>query len=162
LRMIPGLAGAEFVRLGSLHRNTFVDSPNVLMPTLQLRMARTTFLAGQIIGVEGYVESAAAGLLAGINAAHLVAGTPLVTPPGTTAFGSLLAYVTQKGRKDFQPMNANYGLFPPLPGRARGREKKLKLAERALVEFDRWALAAGLPSAPLDRTSEPSHEAAPL
>ncbi len=70
-RMIPGLARAEFVRLGSLHRNTFVDSPNVLMPTLQLRMARTTFLAGQIIGVEGYVESAAAGLLAGINAARL-------------------------------------------------------------------------------------------
>src|SRR4029077_20028504 len=109
-RMIPGLARAEFVRLGSLHRNTFVDSPNVLLPTLQLRMARTTFLAGQIIGVEGYVESAAAGLLAGINAAHLVAGTPLVTPPATTAFGSLLVYVTQRGRKDFQPMNANYGL----------------------------------------------------
>jgi methylenetetrahydrofolate--tRNA-(uracil-5-)-methyltransferase len=161
-RMIPGLAGAEFVRLGSLHRNTFVDSPNVLTPTLQLRTARRTFLAGQIIGVEGYVESAAAGLLAGINAAHLIAGTPLVTPPVTTALGSLLAYVTQKGRKDFQPMNANYGLFPPLPGRTRGREKKLKLAERALAEFDRWASASGLPSAPVGRASEPSHEAAPL
>jgi methylenetetrahydrofolate--tRNA-(uracil-5-)-methyltransferase len=143
-RMIPGLAGAEFVRLGSLHRNTFVDSPSILMPTLQLRSARTTFLAGQLIGVEGYVESAAAGLLAGINAARLLEGSPLVTPPATTALGSLLAYVTQPGRKEFQPMNANYGLFPPLGGRWRGREKKLKLAERALAEFDRWAAAERL------------------
>lgn len=150
LRMIPGLATAEFVRLGSLHRNTFVDSPNVLQPTLQLRMSPTTFLAGQIIGVEGYVESAAAGLLAGINAARLLQGAPLVTPPATTAFGSLLAYVTHRARKDFQPMNANYGLFPPLAGRVRGREKKLKFAERALAEFDRWARAEalGAPEAP--------------
>ena len=161
-RMIPGLAGAEFVRLGSLHRNTFVDSPSVLMPTLQLRSAHSTFLAGQIIGVEGYVESAAAGLLAGINAARLVAGAPLVTPPATTALGSLLAYVTQRGRKDFQPMNANYGLFPPLPGRARGRDKKIKLAERALAEFDRWAVAAGELTTPAGRPSESAHEAAPL
>jgi methylenetetrahydrofolate--tRNA-(uracil-5-)-methyltransferase len=145
-RMIPGLAGAEFVRLGSLHRNTFVDSPSILMPTLQLRAVRTTFLAGQLIGVEGYVESAAAGLLAGVNAARLLAGAPLVTPPATTALGSLLAYVTQPGRKEFQPMNANYGLFPPLAGRWRGREKKLKLAERALAEFDRWAESEQLAS----------------
>jgi methylenetetrahydrofolate--tRNA-(uracil-5-)-methyltransferase len=162
-RMIPGLAGAEFVRLGSLHRNTFVDSPNVLLPTLQLRMAHSTFLAGQIIGVEGYVESAAAGLLAGINAARLVAGTPLVTPPATTALGSLLTYVTQRGRKDFQPMNANYGLFPPLPGRARGRDKKIKLAERALAEFDRWALAAGeLAAATAVQPADAAAQAAPL
>lgn len=162
-RMIPGLAGAEFVRLGSLHRNTFIDSPSILMPTLQLRTARTTFLAGQIIGVEGYVESAAAGLLAGINAARLIAGTPLVTPPATTSLGSLLAYVTQPGRKEFQPMNANYGLFPPLPGRTRGREKKLKLAERALQEFDRWAVGEGLAAARAVRVPEPAaHEATPV
>jgi len=162
-RMIPGLADAEFVRLGSLHRNTFIDSPSILMPTLQLRAARTTFLAGQIIGVEGYVESAAAGLLAGINAARLIAGTPLVTPPATTALGSLVAYVTQPGRKEFQPMNANYGLFPPLPGRTRGREKKLKLAERALQEFDRWAVGEGLAAAREDRVPAPAaHEATPL
>lgn len=162
-RMIPGLAGAEFVRLGSLHRNTFIDSPSVLMPTLQLRAARTTFLAGQIIGVEGYVESAAAGLLAGINAARLIAGTPLVTPPATTALGSLLAYVTQPGRKEFQPMNANYGLFPPLTGRTRGREKKLKLAERAIHEFDRWAVSEGIAAARAVPEATPAaHEATPL
>jgi methylenetetrahydrofolate--tRNA-(uracil-5-)-methyltransferase len=107
------------VRLGSLHRNTFVDSPSILMPTLQLQMARNTFLAGQIIGVEGYVESAAAGLLAGINAARLLAGEPLVTPPATTALGSLLAYVTQRGRREFQPMNANYGVSAVELARAR-------------------------------------------
>ncbi len=157
-RMIPGLARVEFVRLGSLHRNTFVDAPNVLLPTLQLQMARTTLLAGQIIGVEGYVESAAAGLLAGINAARLVAGAPLVTPPATTALGSLLVYVTQRGRKDFQPMNANYGLFPPLGGRWRGREKKLKLAERALGDFERWALGEALMTAP---SPVPTQHAAP-
>jgi methylenetetrahydrofolate--tRNA-(uracil-5-)-methyltransferase len=143
-RSIPGLAAAEFVRLGSLHRNTFIDAPSILLPTLQLQMARHTFLAGQIIGVEGYVESAAAGLLAGINAARLLAGASLVTPPATTALGSLLVYVTQRGRKEFQPMNANYGLFPPLGGRWRGREKKLKLAERALVDFDAWAARSDL------------------
>lgn len=159
LRMIPGLAGAEFVRLGSLHRNTFVDSPNVLQPTLQLRMSPTTFLAGQIIGVEGYVESAAAGLLAGINAARLVTGAPLVSPPATTALGSLLAYVTHRGRKDFQPMNANYGLFPPLAGRVRGREKKLKLAERALAEFDRWAHAEALVATGTPSTATPAVDA---
>jgi len=143
-RMIPGLARAEFVRLGSLHRNTFVNAPALLRPTLQLRRAPRVFLAGQIIGVEGYVESAAAGLLAGMNAARLLAGAPLVVPPATTAYGSLLGYVTQPSRRDFQPMNANYGLFPPLGGRRRGREKKLALAERALADFDAWRAATGL------------------
>jgi methylenetetrahydrofolate--tRNA-(uracil-5-)-methyltransferase len=161
-RMIPGLAATEFVRLGSLHRNTFVDSPTILLPTLQLQMARTTFLAGQIIGVEGYVESAAAGLLAGINAARLLGGAPLVTPPATTALGSLLAYVTQRGRREFQPMNANYGLFPPLGGQWRGREKKLKLAERALADFDRWAVAQGLMPTPAPASDDSAREAAPV
>jgi len=152
-RMIPGLAAAEFVRLGSLHRNTFVNAPALLLPTLQLRRRPRVFLAGQIIGVEGYVESAAAGLLAGINAARLLGGAPLVVPPVTSAYGSLLAYVTQPGRRDFQPMNANYGLFPPLPGRRRGREKNLALAERALTDFDAWRAAQlGAPSA-LDATA---------
>ncbi len=144
LRMIPGLAAAEFVRLGSLHRNTFVNAPALLRPTLQLRTAPRVFLAGQIIGVEGYVESAGAGLLAGINAARLLAGAAPVVPPPTTAYGSLLGYVTQPTRRDFQPMNANYGLFPALARPRRGREKKLALAERALSDFDTWCAAEGL------------------
>jgi len=143
-RMIPGLGAAEFVRLGSLHRNTFVNSPQLLLPSLQLRVAPRIFLAGQIVGVEGYVESAAAGLLAGINVARLLAGASLIVPPATTSYGSLLGYVTHPPRRDFQPMNANYGLFPPLPGRVRGREKKLVLAQRALRDFTAWADANGL------------------
>lgn len=142
LRTIPGLEKAEFVRLGSLHRNTYIDSPRALLPTLQTRWRNDLFVAGQLVGVEGYVESTAAGLLAGINAARLVAGASPVHPPATTALGSLLAYVTDSSRKDFQPMNANYGLFPSLPSRLRGREKKEALAERAAQDFEAW-LAAG-------------------
>jgi len=137
-RMIPGLEKAEFVRLGSLHRNTFINSPRVLEPTLSLRRRPRTFIAGQLIGVEGYVESAATGLLAGLNIARMLAGEPCVVPPPTTALGALLAYVTDPRRKDFQPMNANYGLFPPLPGRERGREKRERLARRALHDLDEW------------------------
>jgi methylenetetrahydrofolate--tRNA-(uracil-5-)-methyltransferase len=144
LRMIPGLEQAEFVRLGSLHRNTFINSPKLLQPTLQLIGRDDTFLAGQLIGVEGYVESAAAGLLAAINMARRVAGEEGVVPPPTTALGALVAYVTDRSRRDFQPMNANYGLFPPLPGRMRGREKRLAMAERALEDLEAWISAAGL------------------
>lgn len=138
LRMIPGLARAEFVRLGSLHRNTFIDSPRLLMPTMQLRARSDLMLAGQMIGVEGYVESAAMGLLAGINAARMAAGTELVAPPRESALGSLVAYVTDPERRDFQPMNANYGLMPELPGRARGRAKKLAMGDRALAALTTW------------------------
>ena len=137
-RTIPGLEQAEFVRLGSLHRNTFIDSPRLLRPTLQFRERADLFFAGQMIGVEGYLESAAAGLLAGINAARLVQKAPLLTAPPTTALGSLLAYVTHEERRDFQPMNVNYGLFPPLPRHLRGREKKAALAERALLDLAAW------------------------
>jgi methylenetetrahydrofolate--tRNA-(uracil-5-)-methyltransferase len=144
LRMIPGLERAEFVRLGSLHRNTFIDSPRLLMPTLQLRAREDLFVAGQMIGVEGYVESAAAGLLAGINAARMIAGAPLVVPPPECALGSLVAYVTDPARREFQPMNANYGLMPDLPVRARGRAKKLAMGERALSSLGAWIAAAAL------------------
>jgi methylenetetrahydrofolate--tRNA-(uracil-5-)-methyltransferase len=147
-RMIPGLERAEFVRLGSLHRNTFVDAPALLMPSLQVVGRKRLFLAGQLVGVEGYVESAATGLLAGLNAARLVAGQPLLTPPRTTALGSLLAYVTQRGKKAFQPMNANYGLFPPLARGLHGRDKKLAMAERALAELARWRESAHLGDEP--------------
>ncbi len=138
LRMIPGLEHAEFVRLGSLHRNTFIDSPRLLRPTLQLRSRDNLFLAGQMIGVEGYVESAAMGLLAAINAARFVAGGTIPIPPRETALGSLVAYVTDPARINFQPMNANYGLMPEPDGRLRGREKKIRMGERALESLDRW------------------------
>jgi methylenetetrahydrofolate--tRNA-(uracil-5-)-methyltransferase len=138
LRMIPGLERAEFVRLGSLHRNTFIDSPRLLRPTLQLKSRDDLFMAGQMIGVEGYVESAAAGLLAAINAARSGSGSELVFPPPQTALGSLIAYVTDAARRDFQPMNANYGLMPDLAGRVRGREKKILLGHRALAKMDEW------------------------
>ncbi|MFN8544641.1 MAG: methylenetetrahydrofolate--tRNA-(uracil(54)-C(5))-methyltransferase (FADH(2)-oxidizing) TrmFO [Candidatus Binatia bacterium] len=143
-RMIPGLERAEFVRLGSLHRNTYVNAPDLLLPSLQVVARRTLLLAGQIVGVEGYVESAAMGLLAGLNAVRLVRGEATLVPPRTTAMGALIAYVTQRGRREFQPMNANYGLFPPLARMLRGREKKLALAARALDDLTRWRERNGL------------------
>ena len=138
LRMIPGLENAEFVRLGSLHRNTFIHSPSLLGPTLQTRARERLFFAGQLVGVEGYVESAASGLLAGLNAARLVGARAPVVPPATTALGSLLAYVTDPSRRDFQPMNANYGLFPPLSGPLRGRERRAALGRRASDDLGGW------------------------
>jgi methylenetetrahydrofolate--tRNA-(uracil-5-)-methyltransferase len=144
--LIPGLAAAEFVRLGSLHRNTFINSPLHLMPTLQWRRRATLFFAGQMTGVEGYIESAATGLLAGINAARLLAGKPLVAPPPTTALGSLLGYITDPGRERFQPMNVNFGLIPPLDVHLRGKAKKEMLARRALADMAAWAQEVGAPS----------------
>jgi methylenetetrahydrofolate--tRNA-(uracil-5-)-methyltransferase len=143
-RLIPGLEKAEFVRLGSLHRNTFIDSPRLLRPTLQFCRRHDLFFAGQMIGVEGYVESAAAGLLAGLNAGRLLKGDSLLTAPLTTSLGSLLAYVTHPERREFQPMNTNYGLFPSLPRRLPGREKKAALAERALSDLATWQTKHGL------------------
>jgi methylenetetrahydrofolate--tRNA-(uracil-5-)-methyltransferase len=143
-RMIPGLERAEFVRLGSLHRNTFVDSPRLLRPTLQLHGRDDLFLAGQMIGVEGYVESAAAGLLAAINASRLVNHRELVVAPPETSLGSLIAYITDRSRRDFQPMNANYGLMPELKSRVRGRQKKLAMGERALRVLDDWIVGEQL------------------
>ncbi len=135
---IPGLAHAEFVRFGSLHRNTFIDSPRHLLPTLQWRGDPRLFFAGQITGVEGYVESAATGLVAGINAARTLAKKePGVAPP-TTAIGSLLAYISDSARKEFQPMNASFGLLPSLSAAARGRSKKELMAKRALRDQERW------------------------
>ncbi|HUN57251.1 MAG TPA: methylenetetrahydrofolate--tRNA-(uracil(54)-C(5))-methyltransferase (FADH(2)-oxidizing) TrmFO [Candidatus Binataceae bacterium] len=138
LRMIPGLEHAEFVRLGSLHRNTFIDSPRLLRPTLQLQTREDLLFAGQMIGVEGYVESAATGLLAALNAARCLSATPCLIPPPATAIGSLIAYITDAARRDFQPMNANYGLMPPLPARSHGRIKKLAMGRRALSAIDDW------------------------
>jgi methylenetetrahydrofolate--tRNA-(uracil-5-)-methyltransferase len=136
--MIPGLEKAEFVRLGSLHRNTFINSPQHLLPTLQWRQRPNLLFAGQMIGVEGYIESAAAGLLAGMNAARIVAAKRPVVPPPTTALGALLRYIADPERKNFQPMNVNFGLLPPLAEPVRGKEKKKIMARRALADMEAW------------------------
>ena len=137
-RTIPGLEGTEFVRLGSMHRNTFINSPALLDTTQQLKSDGRIFFAGQITGVEGYVESAASGFLAGIAAARLVQGQPLPVPPPETALGALMHHITNADVKHFQPMNVNYGLFPELPGRVKKKERRQKLAERALEALESW------------------------
>jgi len=137
-RMIPGLEKAEFVRLGSIHRNTFIDSPRLLGESLQLKPHPKLFFAGQITGVEGYMESTAMGLLSGINAHRYANGIPTLVPPPTTAMGALVHYLTHSLTVPFQPMNINFGLFPPLSGRGKGRGKRLLLAKRALREMEEW------------------------
>ncbi len=139
-RLIPGLENAQFLRYGSVHRNTYIHSPTLLLPTLQLKQRANLFFAGQIVGVEGYVESAAMGIVAGRNAALRALGYKPVTYPPETSLGALLRYITDKGKKDFQPMNINFGLYPPPPRRMAKKEKKRFIAERALraiEEFDR-------------------------
>lgn len=136
-QMIPGLENAEFVRYGVMHRNSFMNSPELLEPTYQSRKDSRIFFAGQMTGVEGYVESAASGLIAGINAARLAKGEELVVFPRETAMGSMAYYITHAEGKHFQPMNANFGLFPELPERI--RDKKLRyetLANRALESLE--------------------------
>ena len=142
-RLIPGLERAEFVRLGSIHRNTFIHSPGLLSPYLNFLPYPQLFLAGQISGVEGYVESAAMGLLAGINAARLAQGKELVTPPRATALGALIYHLTNTATKDFQPMNVNFGLFPPLEGRLPKKLRGAAYAARALKELEEWLVKGG-------------------
>ncbi|MGE4076278.1 MAG: methylenetetrahydrofolate--tRNA-(uracil(54)-C(5))-methyltransferase (FADH(2)-oxidizing) TrmFO [Reyranella sp.] len=144
-RTIPGLQNAEFARLGGLHRNTFLNSPRLLDATLRLRAMPRLRFAGQITGCEGYVESAAIGLLTGRFAAAERLGRTPSAPPATTAMGALLGHIT--GGADattFQPMNVNFGLFPPLPGTLRGKERKQALSARALRDFDDWLSPAPL------------------
>lgn len=138
-RTIPGLENARFARLGGLHRNTFVNGPKVLQRDLRMKNRPNVRLAGQITGVEGYVESAAVGLLAGLFAAAEVRGIPLPPPPRETAHGALLAHVTGDAfAETFQPMNVNFGLFPPPPAGTRKDARKRVLAERALDALERW------------------------
>lgn len=132
-QMIPGLENAEFLRYGVMHRNSFMNSPELLRPTYQSKKRNDLFFAGQMTGVEGYVESAGSGLVAGLNAARLAKDEELIEFPRETAIGSMAYYITHAEGKHFQPMNANFGLFPSLPERI--RDKKLRyetLAERAL------------------------------
>jgi methylenetetrahydrofolate--tRNA-(uracil-5-)-methyltransferase len=159
-RTIPALAQAEFARLGGLHRNTFMHAPKLLDARLRLRAEPRLRFAGQITGCEGYVESAAIGLLAGRFAAAERAGEELLPPPPTTAHGALLAHITgghlpaeeptAQAPRSYQPMNVNFGLFPPLAGAPRGDKgerlrgtaktlaKKCQLTSRALADLDRW------------------------
>jgi methylenetetrahydrofolate--tRNA-(uracil-5-)-methyltransferase len=131
--LIPGLENCEIIRYGVMHRNTFINSPKLLRPTYQYQDRDTLFFAGQMTGVEGYVESAASGLLAGLNAARLARGEELLVLPPETVIGSMARYITTAAPDNFQPMNANFGLLPPLPVRIRNKkEKNEKLAERAL------------------------------
>jgi methylenetetrahydrofolate--tRNA-(uracil-5-)-methyltransferase len=140
-RMIPGLERARFHRYGSLHKNAYVNAPRLLAPTLQFKKGETAlFFAGQMTGVEGYVESAATGLLAGVNAARLLEGRAPVTVPATTALGALVRYITHADPDHFQPMNVNFGLLDPPSDRghaARG-PRRSELAERALEEIEAW------------------------
>lgn len=139
-RLIPGLEKAEFARYGSIHRNTFVNAPKVLTPYLQLKNYPNVFLAGQITGVEGYVESTAMGLVAGINAYRLIKVKDLVIPPPETAIGSLVHYLQFSNPKHFQPMNINWGLFPEISGKRKiKKEEKVRaLVERALKALEDW------------------------
>lgn len=137
LRMIPGLQEAEFVRLGQMHRNTFINSPTLLRPTLQFHNRDTLFFAGQITGTEGYVGSTMGGLMAGINMVRLLRGQALLTPPRTTMIGALLHYITHAEAETFQPMKANMGLLPDLPTRVRRKlDRYGAYAARAQRDMD--------------------------
>jgi len=137
-RTIPGLEGADFARLGSMHRNTFINSPALLLPTYQLKSDGRIIFAGQITGVEGYVESAGSGYLAGVNAARLALGQGTILPPPETALGALVRHVTNADVKHFQPMNVNYGLFPEIAGKIKKKDRRALLAKRALEALSVW------------------------
>ena len=149
-RLIPGLEEAEFVRLGQMHRNTFINSPVLLRPTLQWHDRDDLFFAGQIIGTEGYVGSTAGGMLAGVNMARLLSGQEPLVMPRETMMGALFWYVTHAEPKEFQPMKANFGLLPPLQPRVRRkRERYRKYAERALAALEEWMAKHGIQPAQL-------------
>ena len=143
LKLIPGLEKAEFLQFGQIHRNTFINSPKILNETLATRTDRHLFFAGQITGVEGYVESVAMGWLAGINAVNVVRDAPMVTAPLTSAIGSLCRYVSNVETKNFQPVNITFGLLEPLPVELRKkyrnkRDRHMIQVERALADWDQW------------------------
>jgi methylenetetrahydrofolate--tRNA-(uracil-5-)-methyltransferase len=148
LKMIPGLEHAEFVRFGMVHRNTYINGPKVLCETWQTKLRDDLFFAGQVSGVEGYVESAASGLIAGRNAAALVQGRELSAPPRTTAIGALAYYVSHADPKHYQPSNITFGIIPPLvaePGGPKVPKKKAerneRLSKRALRDLEEWLIA---------------------
>ncbi len=145
LRLIPGLENARFLRYGQIHRNTYINAPALLRETLQMKAHPRVLFAGQICGVEGYVESIATGLMAGQHAAKLAVGSEAVPPPRASAFGSLTHYVTHADAKNFQPANITFDLLPPLEKKIRDRKERHRLqCELALAQFDRWMERAGV------------------
>ncbi len=146
LRMVPGLQEAEFMRYGMMHRNTYINAPELLHPTMQYRGRADLFFAGQITGVEGYMGNAATGLLAGINAARLLQGSHPLILPTTTMLGALCHYVTHAAANDFQPMKANFGLLPPPQHTIKSKPERYQFySERALTALRRFARERGLP-----------------
>ena len=144
LRMIPGLESARFLRYGQIHRNTYINSPALLGETLQMKAHPGVLFAGQICGVEGYVESIATGLMAGVNAAALARGVEPMPPPRASAFGSLTHYVTHAEAKSFQPANITFDLLPPLEKKIRDRKERHRMqCELALKAFDGWIERVG-------------------
>jgi len=144
-RLIPGLERSEFVRFGQMHRNTFINSPKLLCPTMQFRPREDLFFAGQITGTEGYVGSVASGFVAGMNAARLAAGRPVLSFPPTTMIGALCHYVCEAAPGNFQPMKANVGLFPPLDPPVRSkRDRYAAYSRRALADLDSFMDCKGL------------------
>jgi methylenetetrahydrofolate--tRNA-(uracil-5-)-methyltransferase len=142
--MIPGLESAEFLRYGSIHRNSYINSPASLGPGLTARDNDQLFFAGQITGVEGYTESLGTGILAGINLARRLEGLPVAVPPPTTMLGGLYRYLREADPEHFQPMNANFGLLDPLPGKVKKDRKKELLVERAQADLGAWMDQAGI------------------
>ncbi len=143
LRLIPGLEEADFIRYGSMHRNTYVNAPVLLHPTLQLKEAPGLFFAGQLAGLEGYAGNVAGGWLAGANAARLTQGAPLLVPPRKTMIGALMHYITEADPESFQPMKANFGLVPPPDEPTRGKRARAEArARRALELLDNWIEAS--------------------
>lgn len=141
--MIPGLSNAEIVRYGVMHRNSYINSPRLLKPTMQLKSNENILFAGQMTGVEGYVESAASGLIAGINAVKILNGSEPLLFPAQTCHGALANYITS-AVADFQPMNVNFGLLPPLEHKVKRRDKKSKLSERALNSMSQFIQSENL------------------
>jgi methylenetetrahydrofolate--tRNA-(uracil-5-)-methyltransferase len=141
LRLIPGLENARFLRYGQIHRNTYINAPALLSATLQMKAYPRVLFAGQICGVEGYVESIATGLMAGVHAAAIVEGIEPVAPPRATAFGSLVHYITQADARKFQPANITFDLLPAWETKIRDRAERHRLqCQRALREFDGWLI----------------------
>jgi methylenetetrahydrofolate--tRNA-(uracil-5-)-methyltransferase len=154
VRMIPGLEQAEFLRYGSIHRNSYLNSPAALSAHLSARDDPTILFAGQITGVEGYTESSATGLLAGINLARILSGDEPVVPPPTTMLGALYRYMNEADPKHFQPMNANFGLLDDLPEKIRDKRRKREMfAERALADMRSWIEANAVLGSPVARAS---------